>query len=89
MTEPAGRENRGVAWVAQSFVVAAAAVLLLAGCSDPSPSGDGSTLERARREGSIRIGFADEAPFAYLDTQRGRVTGEAPEVARVILRRLG
>lgn len=66
-----------------------AAVLLLAGCSDPSPSGDGSTLERARREGSIRIGFADEAPFAYLDTQRNRVSGEAPEVARVILRRLG
>lgn len=75
--------------MARALVAATAAVSLLIGCTDPLALDDGSTLERARREGSIRIGFADEAPFAYLDTQRNRVTGEAPEVARVVLRRLG
>jgi polar amino acid transport system substrate-binding protein len=73
----------------RALLAAITAVLLLTGCSDSSLSGHGSTLERARREGSIRIGFADEAPFAFFDTQRNRATGEAPEVARVILRRLG
>lgn len=91
MTAFAGRAPHRGEWMTLRSLLAAAvaAVLLLASCSDPSALGDGSTLERARREESIRIGFADEAPFAYLDTQRNRATGEAPEVARVILRRLG
>ena len=37
---------------------------------------------------SLRIGFADEAPYAFLD-EDGRVTGEAPEVARAVAQRLG
>jgi polar amino acid transport system substrate-binding protein len=49
----------------------------------------GGTLARARAEGVVRIGFANEAPYGYLDTDTGRVTGEAPEIARVILKRLG
>lgn len=43
---------------------------------------------KARREGVIRIGYAVEAPYAYL-TPDGEVTGEAPELARVIAGRLG
>ncbi|HLU68167.1 MAG TPA: ectoine/hydroxyectoine ABC transporter substrate-binding protein EhuB [Kofleriaceae bacterium] len=47
------------------------------------------TLERLRRTRVARIGFANEAPYAYLDTKTGRLTGEAPEIARVVFRRLG
>lgn len=37
---------------------------------------------------SLRIGYAVEAPYAYV-LDNGTVTGEAPEVARVIAGRLG
>src|SRR5690349_2959441 len=43
------------------------------------------TLERAKKDGYIRVGFANEAPFAYA-TPDGKLTGEAPEVAKVILK---
>lgn len=46
-------------------------------------------LDRMRERGVARIGFANEAPYAYLDPATGRLTGEAPEVARAILGRLG
>jgi polar amino acid transport system substrate-binding protein len=47
------------------------------------------TLERMRARGVARIGFANEAPYAYVDPATGKLTGEAPEVARVILASLG
>lgn len=47
------------------------------------------TLERLRKSGVARIGFANEAPYAYLDPETGELTGEAPEIARVILGNLG
>lgn len=48
-----------------------------------------NTLERIRERGTVRIGFANEAPYAYVDSTTGKLTGEAPEIARVILKRLG
>ncbi len=48
-----------------------------------------STLQRIREGGPVRIGYANEAPYGYLDSASGQVTGEAPEVARVVLERLG
>jgi len=53
-------------------------------CSRPA----GSTLERARADGAIRIGISGERPYSYTDTD-GRVTGAQPEVARVVLERIG
>lgn len=47
-----------------------------------------STLEQAREQGYIRIGFANEAPYGYVNSE-GRLTGESPEVARAILEQLG
>ncbi|MBW3599393.1 MAG: ectoine/hydroxyectoine ABC transporter substrate-binding protein EhuB [Planctomycetes bacterium] len=47
------------------------------------------TLARIRRTGEVRIGYANEAPYGYLDSATGRITGEAPEIAQVVLRRLG
>lgn len=49
----------------------------------------GNTLERIRAAGAVRVGFANEAPFAYVDTDTGRLTGEAPELARLVFRQLG
>lgn len=48
----------------------------------------GNALETARQNGKIRIGIANEAPYGYTDAS-GRVTGEAPEVARAVFKALG
>ncbi len=47
-----------------------------------------STLERAREAGFIRIGFANEAPYGFA-TPDGKLTGEAPEVAKAVLAKIG
>lgn len=48
----------------------------------------GDLLERLRDQGSIRVGIASEPPFGYIDDE-GDATGEAPEIAKVIFKRLG
>lgn len=53
-------------------------------CGRPS----GSTLEQARSAGAIRIGISGERPYSFADAD-GRVTGAQPEVARVVLERIG
>ena len=75
---------RAASATALLLVVAA----LAAGCGSPAPEGE-TTLERIRREGVVRVGYANEAPYAYLDPANGRLTGEAPEIARVVLAELG
>lgn len=47
-----------------------------------------TTLEQAKANGFVRVGFANEAPFGYADAS-GKLTGEAPEVLRVILAKMG
>jgi polar amino acid transport system substrate-binding protein len=47
-----------------------------------------TTLERAKAQGYIRVGFANEAPFGYA-TPDGKLTGEAPEVAKAVLAKIG
>ncbi|EHR52296.1 ectoine/hydroxyectoine ABC transporter solute-binding protein [Saccharomonospora marina XMU15] len=59
---------------------------LLSACQ--STGGDGDTLEQARQAGTIRIGIANEAPYGFADSS-GKVTGEAPEVARAVFRNMG
>lgn len=51
--------------------------------------GNLTTLEKIRKKGVVKIGFANEAPYAYVDSKTGKLTGESPEIARVILKRLG
>src|SRR5215472_9563605 len=41
-----------------------------------------TTLEKARREGYIRVGFAYETPD-------GKLTGESPEVVKAVLAKIG
>jgi len=47
-----------------------------------------TVLERAKADGFIRVGFANEAPFGYA-TPDGKLTGEAPEVAKAVLAKIG
>lgn len=47
-----------------------------------------TALEKAKAAGYIRIGFANEAPFGFA-TPDGKLTGEAPEVARAVLKKMG
>lgn len=53
-------------------------LLLFIGCD--------TSLDRARTV--LRIGYAVEAPYAFV-TADGTVTGESPEIARVVAQRLG
>lgn len=71
-------------------------VIAVSACgSSTTDSSDGSepkqeetTLERVQREGYVTVGFANEAPYAYATTS-GELTGEAVEVARAVLKRMG
>lgn len=46
------------------------------------------TLAELQEAGSITIGIANEEPYGFQDDE-GNITGEAPEVARVVLGELG
>jgi polar amino acid transport system substrate-binding protein len=53
------------------------------------PSANAETsLERIKRTGEIRIGYANEAPFAYT-LANGAITGESPEIAKIIFKKMG
>lgn len=62
------------------------AASVLSGCSEVAQPGN--ALEAAKANGVIRIGIANEAPYGFQDAA-GKVTGEAPEVARAVFRALG
>ncbi len=47
-----------------------------------------TTLERIQRTGEIRIGYANEKPFAYSETD-GTVTGESPEIMKAVMEKMG
>ncbi len=55
---------------------------------EPGKIEGGDLLERLRDAGTVRIGVAGEVPYGYID-KKGEVTGEAPEIAKVIFPRLG
>ncbi|WP_406488851.1 ectoine/hydroxyectoine ABC transporter substrate-binding protein EhuB [Streptomyces phaeochromogenes] len=71
--------------------VAAFGALGAAGCSrvaTGSGKDGGDLLDRLKAQGVVRLGIAGEIPFGYID-KNGKLTGEAPELARVIFKRLG
>lgn len=49
---------------------------------------EGGTLATIRRTGVVRVGYAVEAPYAFVGPGR-RITGEGPETARLVAGRLG
>jgi polar amino acid transport system substrate-binding protein len=68
-------------------LLAVLAAVLLGGVAGWLARADDS-LERLRERGTIRIGFAIEPPYAFVDG-RGEVAGESPGIARRIVARLG
>lgn len=60
-------------------------LLILTGCGADTKE---STLEKVQEQGYVTVGFANEKPYAY-ETIDGELTGEAVEIARVILKNLG
>ncbi|GAA5156283.1 MULTISPECIES: ectoine/hydroxyectoine ABC transporter substrate-binding protein EhuB [Amycolatopsis] len=84
-------------WTRRDFFMrsaAAGAVALggpavLAACTQvpQGGSGSGGTLQSARSVGVIKVGIAGEIPYGYTD--KGVVTGEAPEVAKAVFRNIG
>ncbi|MDH3289149.1 MAG: ectoine/hydroxyectoine ABC transporter substrate-binding protein EhuB [Betaproteobacteria bacterium] len=85
------RKGEGV-WRKAMGVALLATALLGTGCSEQADTPAGQTLgtlERAQRDGTIRVGYANEAPYAYLESASRRLTGEAPEIARAVLADMG
>jgi polar amino acid transport system substrate-binding protein len=74
-----------------AVLLSAAVPLAAAGCSTTDPEAEkagGGTLERVKKDKKIKVGFANEAPYGFTD-KSGKLTGEAPELARVIFKELG
>lgn len=65
-------------------------LLGLTACQPGTSGPDGeTTLERIKRTGVVRVGYANEAPYAYMDSASNRLTGEAPEIIRHVMKTLG
>ncbi|HWD01485.1 MAG TPA: ectoine/hydroxyectoine ABC transporter substrate-binding protein EhuB [Amycolatopsis sp.] len=76
--------------LAATGAVVLGGVGLSAACTQAPQSGGqggGSTLQRARGAGTIKIGIAGEIPYGY--TENGNVTGESPEVAKAVFKNIG
>lgn len=69
--------------------VALGGPVLLSACSErpETGSGAGGTLQRIKDAKKVKIGIAGEVPFGF--TEGGKVTGEAPEVAKAVFKALG
>ena len=57
-------------------------------CGGGGEDGSGPA-DRFVRGGVVRIGYANEAPFAYYDSGSGRLTGESVEVTRYVFEQMG
>ncbi|MER5595830.1 ectoine/hydroxyectoine ABC transporter substrate-binding protein EhuB [Streptomyces sp. NPDC002265] len=71
--------------------VAALGAPAAAGCSrvaTASTTKGGDLLDRLRAQGVVRLGIAGEIPFGYIG-RNGDLTGEAPELAKAVFKRLG
>src|SRR6185369_5751624 len=69
----------------RSLMALTAGLVTVAGIGKASAE---TTLEKARREGYLRVGFANEAPYGYA-TPDGKLTGESPEVVKAVLAKIG
>lgn len=71
----------GTRFVTLAMLVATAFLL--------APVGAGAaSLDEYRERGVVRGAFVNEVPYGYIGRD-GKVTGEAPEIARIVLERIG
>ena len=73
------------AYLIAALIVVAAAILVARQVAGPHDEPLASRLERGE---ALRVGYAIEAPFAFLQAD-GSISGEAPEVFREVMRELG
>ncbi len=57
--------------------------------SDDGGDAEGSLLEELQEAGTVTIGIANEVPYGYEDEETGEITGEAPEIAKLVYEELG
>jgi polar amino acid transport system substrate-binding protein len=93
MAPPIGNDRHTTGPTRRSLLagVVALGALGAAGCSrvaTASTKEGGDLLDRLKAAGVVRLGIAGEIPFGYID-KNGDLTGEAPELAKVIFKRLG
>lgn len=89
MTDYASMNRRELIKRAGALTAAAAGVPLLAACGSASSGGaKKNSLAAARKAKTINVGFANEAPYDFA-TASGDLTGEAPAVARAVMKQLG
>jgi len=75
--------------LAATFAGGASGVLAACSKSDVGSSAKGKDLLAGlKKNGIVRVGFANESPYGYADSS-GKLTGEAPEVARAVFKKLG
>lgn len=60
--------------------------LLGTGCSKANLSGN--TLQRVQDEGKVRVAFAQELPYGFIDID-GNLVGESPDVAKAVFESMG
>lgn len=65
--------------------VAMVGALIIAGVAGAAAE---TTLEKARTDGFIRVGFPNQVPYAYA-TEEGKLTGADAELARMVVERMG
>ena len=56
---------------------------------DNGDTGGEGLLGELQEAGTVSIGLANEVPYGYEDEETGDITGEAPEIAKVIFPELG
>jgi len=81
------RTKRAMAALFIAVAVLGAACNGDGGGGETTDGEESGLLERARSEG-IRIGFANERPFGF-ENEQGEADGEAPAVAREVLKGIG
>ena len=70
-----------------TFVAATVLGVAIQGATTPDAAAE-TMLESIKAAGKIKVGFANEAPYGHM-TADGVLTGEAPEMARVVFSGLG
>lgn len=57
--------------------------------SGKEKGGSGNLLDKLKKQGYVKVGFADEQPYGFKDKDSGDASGESPAVIGYIFKQLG